>query len=314
MKTDQTHAIPVTIETHGRSDPGRVRENNEDSFIFANLHRTMEVEGTSLPMETPGTLQGQLQSTLLLVADGMGGEEAGDRASRMAVETYVDYILNLMPWFYRLDELHGGDLANVLRAGVARCEATIQEYQQAVPGRGRMGTTLTMAWVLWPNLYIVHAGDSRCYLLREGKLQQITKDHTVAQLMADQGKTDAQQYGHVLWNAVGADANTPVKPEVTKHELQFGDYLMLCSDGLYDMVDDAKILQLMLAPSSAREATKQLINAALEGGGEDNVTTVVARFRAEETEEGETTLERAYSDDNEATLLTAGSVLQKATE
>jgi protein phosphatase len=297
----------VAIEACGRSDPGRIREQNEDSFVVSNLHRTMVVEQSSLEFDDGHALQGEVLATLLLVADGMGGESAGDRASRLAVETYVDYVLNEMPWFYHLDERHGGDLVTVLRDGVARCEAKIQAYQQADPERGRMGTTLTLAWVLWPNLYVVHAGDSRCYLLRKGELKQLTKDHTVAQLMADQGTAtprDSEQYGHVLWNAVGADAATPVKPQVGKHELQFGDYLLLCSDGLHGMVNEERIRQLLLAPSSAPEAAQQLVQAALDGGGEDNVTVVVARCQARGTFDEETTMEHPFSDDEEPTMMT----------
>lgn len=298
--------IPVAIEAFGKTDPGQLRENNEDSFLVANMHRTLVVDQTSVDIGDNPRLDGNTQGTLLLVADGMGGESAGDRASRMAIETLANYVLNGMPWYYQLDERHGPDLVTVLREGVARCEAAIQEYQRKTGTEGRMGTTFTLAYILWPNLYIAHAGDSRCYLMRTSKLRQLTKDHTIAQLMVDQGQTeelDDEHYGHVLWNAVGADINTPVKPQVGKHELTYGDHLLLCSDGLYGLVSDERITQLMLAPSSAEEACTRLINEANESGGHDNVTVIVARFRAGEVNDDEPTIEQSVDDDEPTAML-----------
>lgn len=299
---------PVVVEAFGQTDPGKLRETNEDQFLIARLHRSLVLDGSSLQTEDESRRDGRFQGTVLMVADGMGGESAGDRASKMAVETIMDYLLNSMPWFYRIDHRHGGDLVTVLREGVALCNEKIQSYQRSEPEQGRMGTTLTMAYVLWPNLYVVHVGDSRCYLLRGSELRQVTKDHTVAQMMVDQGQTtdlDDERYGHVLWNAVGADPATPPKPQVGKYELAIDDHLMLCSDGLYGMLSDERIKQLLLAPSSAREACHQLVDGALDNGGEDNVTTVVARFHADIAQDDESTIElqTQIEDDEEPTIM-----------
>jgi protein phosphatase len=300
---------PVILEAYGQTDPGKMREANEDQYFIARLHRSLVIEGTSASQqEGPNRRDGLFQATVLLVADGMGGEAAGDRASQIAIETIVDYLLNSMPWFYRLDTRHGGDLVTMLREGIALCNTNIQEFQRSEPDQGRMGTTLTMAYVLWPNLYVVHVGDSRCYLVRDGELRQLTKDHTVAQLMIDQGKDialDDERYGHMLWNAVGADPSTPPKPQIGKYELAVDDQLMLCSDGLYGMISDEKIKQLLLAPCSAKESCRQLIDAALDHGGEDNVTTVVAQFHPQELDDEPSTIQASVppSEDDEPTLL-----------
>lgn len=278
--------IPVVIEAYGHTDPGRMRGNNEDQYLVANLNRSLMVERTSLSFGEQERLHGNFQGTILLVADGMGGESAGDRASHLAVDSIVDYMLNAMPWFFRLDEKLASDLFNALIIGVKQCEASIQDYQRNSSTQGRMGTTLTLAYVLWPNMYVVHVGDSRCYLLRDGQMKQISRDHTVAQLMAEQGKAnedDEQRYGHVLYNAVGADADTPVKPEVFKIELTFGDCVLLCSDGLHGFVSEKRIQNLLESTESASDACEQLIDEANENGGEDNITVVVAHFRKEAT-------------------------------
>jgi protein phosphatase len=288
--------VPVRIEAFGQSDVGHYRDENEDQFLVAHLSRSLEVERTSLSIDDQTRLHGVFQGTLLLVADGMGGEKAGGHASRLAVQTLTTYVLNTMPWFFRLDEKLADDLIQVLREGVSRCEAAIHSYRESTVEGSRMGTTVTLAYILWPNMYLVHAGDSRCYLLRQGQLQQLTRDHTVAQLMADRGQSDPdrdQRYGHVLWNAVGAEPSQPVNPDVTRTCLLFGDTVLLCSDGLHGLVADERIAQILVEGRRLEDACQGLIDEALANGGQDNVTVVMARFAPVEGEDEATVIERA---------------------
>lgn len=288
--------VAVSIEAYGHSDVGRCREENEDQFLVAHLNRSLEVERTSLSIEDQTRLHGVFQGTILLVADGMGGETAGGTASRLAVQTLTTYVLNTMPWFFRLDERLGDELTQVLREGVRRCEATIHTYREATVEGTRMGTTMTLAYILWPNMYLVHAGDSRGYLLRQGQLQQLTRDHTVAQMMAERGQSDPERearYGHVLWNAVGAEPSQPANPDVTRTGLQFGDTVLLCSDGLHGLVSPERIQQILLSPRSVKDACEALVDEALANGGTDNVTVVMARFGRVETDDEATCIERA---------------------
>jgi protein phosphatase len=287
--------VPVSIEAYGLSDVGKHREENEDQFLVAHLNRSVEVERTSLSIDDQTRLHGIFQGTLLLVADGMGGETAGGTASRLAVQTLTTYVLNTMPWFFRLDEKLGEELIQVLREGVRRCEAAIHSYREATVEGTRMGTTMTLAYILWPNMYLVHAGDSRGYLLRQGQLQQLTRDHTLAQMMTDRGQSDPEQekrYGHVLWNAVGAEPSQPVNPDVTRTSLQFGDTVLLCSDGLHGLVAPERIQQILCSPRSVKDACQALVDEALAGGGTDNVTVVMARFGQVGAEDEATYIER----------------------
>lgn len=295
--------VPVSIEVFGHSDAGRVRELNEDQYLIANLNRSIFIERSSLAIDNQTRLHGVFQGTVLIVADGMGGESAGDHASRLAVQTLTNYVLNIMPWFFRLDAKLGVDLENVLREGLKRCEDAIHSFRDSSPDGTRMGTTVTMAYILWPNLYLVHAGDSRCYLLRGGNMQQLTRDHTVAQLMHDRGQSkqgDDEKYGHVLWNAVGAEPTKPANPDVTKIELSFGDTIMLCSDGLHGFASSERIQQIITSPESVEAACRELVDEALSNGGEDNVTTIVARFDSalEEEEDNELTIREPPPDSN----------------
>src|SRR3954452_16650592 len=151
----------------------------------------MLIHQTSLSHEDHSRLFSDTQGKVFLVADGMGGESAGEVASALAVETATRYLLNTMPWFFRLGgQAETDSLNGELRAALEACQRSV-EQAATTPGRSRMGTTLTMAYLYWPRLYVVHAGDSRCYLLRGGRLEQITKDHTVAQRMVDEGAMSA---------------------------------------------------------------------------------------------------------------------------
>jgi protein phosphatase len=146
-----------------------------------------------------------------------------------------------------------------------------------------MGTTLTLAYLLWPRLYVVHAGDSRCYLLRNARLHQITRDHTVAQRLVDQGILPAEEaeesrWSHVLWNCIGGGAQE-MKPDVYKATLRLGDTLLLCTDGLSRCVPEKQIQQILESDRPAEETCKRLIATANAEGGPDNITVVVARFR-----------------------------------
>jgi protein phosphatase len=147
-----------------------------------------------------------------------------------------------------------------------------------------MGTTLTAAYSLGLDLFVVHAGDSRTYLWHGGTLQQITKDHTVAQTLFEEGRIEQEElkthrFRNVLTNYVGNPIDG-IDTEMHRVELNVGDRLLLCSDGLSDMVDDEAIEAIMAGSGSPAEACEQLIAAALAGGGKDNVTAVVAYYSA----------------------------------
>jgi protein phosphatase len=146
-----------------------------------------------------------------------------------------------------------------------------------------MGTTLTMAYVLWPRLYVVHAGDSRCYLLREGAMEQVTTDQTIAQKLVEQGtltpdQARASRWNHVLWSCIGG-GSPDLSVEVYKTNLRVGDSLLLCTDGLTTVVSDCRIHELLTQSPGAAEACRRLCDAANEAGGPDNSTVVVAHFR-----------------------------------
>jgi protein phosphatase len=270
------------MDCFGLTDTGKVREVNEDQFLIADLNRSMLIHQTSLSHEDHTRLFGGSQGKLLLVADGMGGHAGGRRASALAVETLTSYALNTMPWFFRLSQASDADLEEELRAALEQCQKRIEDVASIDPQRARMGTTLTMAYLLWPRLYVVHAGDSRCYLHRGGRLEQITRDHTMAQRLVDQGvlqpdEAEGSRWSHVLYNCIGGGTHE-LNPDVYKATLNVGDSLLLCSDGLSKVVPDEQVRDLLGKKAGAEETCRRLVAQANDLGGPDNITVVVAHF------------------------------------
>ena len=276
------------VDCHGLTDIGKEREVNEDQFMIADLSKSILIHQTSLTMDDGSRWFGGSQGSLMLVADGMGGHAGGERASTLAVDRVVLYVLNTMPWFFRLEQQAETELKDELTAALETCQESIQAESEASPKRAGMGTTLTMAYTLWPRFYVVHVGDSRCYVLRKSRLKQITTDHTLAQEMVDRGalrpaQAEESPLSSVLWNTIGGKS-TELTTDVYKGELQVGDTMLLCTDGLTRHVTDDEITKVLRKAKSAEEACRTLVNAANEGGGSDNITVVAARYREAEPE------------------------------
>jgi protein phosphatase len=264
------------------TDVGRVRQTNEDQFLIADLNKSMFVRQTSLSHDDHTRLFSGSQGALLLVADGMGGHTAGKQASALAVQTMEHYILNTMPWFFHLQQDQETDLQDELKSAMQACHKSIETAARARPEQHGMGTTLTMGYLLWPRLYVVHVGDSRCYLLRSLRLEQITKDQTMAQQLAEHGvlapeEVPQSRWSHVLWSCLGGHTRQ-LNVEVYKATLKVGDTLLLCTDGLNRHLSDESVLHLLQQKSSAEQTCRRLVAAANDAGGSDNVTVVVARF------------------------------------
>ena len=272
------------IKAHGVSHRGTNRETNEDQFLIADLCRSMVVHSTSLDVTNHSRLFGGSQGMLLLVADGMGGHAAGERASTLAVETLSDYVLNYLRWLFRLDPELEDDFIEDLKHAVRRCDLTIQDEAAELPDTKRMGTTLTMGYIVWPRLYVVHAGDSRCYLLRDAALHQVTRDHTLAQRMVEAGDMTAEaaegsRASHVLLNALGGSEES-VEPEVHRTALKPGDTLLLCTDGLTGHLSDDEIHSCFKDDGGLDDLCQRLVDRARGAGASDDVTVVVARVPA----------------------------------
>ncbi|MEZ6132109.1 MAG: protein phosphatase 2C domain-containing protein [Planctomycetaceae bacterium] len=270
------------MDCFGASHVGLVRENNEDQFLIADLKKTVVIHHTSLSYDDETELLGASQAKLMLVADGVGGNAAGERASSLALEGVVQYLLNAMHWIFRPEDDREEAFLEDLKLALQFSQEKIQYAAAAVPSQQGMGTTITMAYLVWPHVYLVHAGDSRAYLFRNGELLRLTHDQTYAQSLADAGVFTPEQIetsplNHVLSSLLGCDPDN-LNPQVYKSELRINDTLLLCTDGLTRHVSEPQIAALLTAPQPARILCEELIDAANDGGGRDNTTVVVAKF------------------------------------
>jgi protein phosphatase len=270
---------PVELDAAGLSHQGHVRPDNEDQFLIASLHKHLSVRDTTLPNRHMLAMPGDSIAHLLLVADGVGGSAGGKQASGRALEAIAGYATGTMHCYYSGDPAHEQDFLNDLRQAVLQSHAAVLDAGQREPGLAGMATTLTMAVVSWPVAYVVQVGDSRCYHLHQGKLIQVTRDQTVAQDLVDEGlltdtAADRSPLSHVLSSAIGGETPSPV---VSRIGLDQNDTLLLCTDGLIEHLTDEDILAELDRGAGTRETATALVQSALDKGGRDNVTVVVAR-------------------------------------
>jgi protein phosphatase len=271
----------LRVEFGALSHPGRVRPNNEDHYLVARFERTWKTLFTNLP---DGQIPGQHVDAGhgMLVADGMGGHAAGEVASRAAIRTLVDLVLNTPDWMMSLDEQGVQVVMRRTQQRIQEITQTLGELVQANPSLHGMGTTLTLACSLGTNMVLGHVGDSRAYLYRDGCLGRLTRDHTATQALVDMGlipEAEAAKHPmrHVLLNVIGTTGN-PVRADIDHLRLAPDDRVLICSDGLSDMVTDAAISEVLGRSLSAADACRVLVDLALEAGGKDNVTVVLGHY------------------------------------
>mgnify|MGYP001399908181 CR=1 FL=1 len=250
----QRQHVPLTIELSAAVDPGRARSNNEDSVALDN------------------------DVALAVLADGMGGYNAGEVASNMA----TSFIRTELGRWLREAQTHAsdGEVRRAMDICVDNANRAIFNAANSNPQYAGMGTTLVVAVIRDNHLLVGHVGDSRAYRLRGGRLQQITRDHSLLQEQIDAGLITQEQAAfsankNLVTRAVGVEDT--VLLETHQHEVQPGDIYLMCSDGLSDMLDDATIGQLLLTHDSLSAACQALVDAANDAGGKDNISVVLVR-------------------------------------
>ncbi len=268
------------------SDTGKVRESNQDGYIACRLGRTLDRVLSNLP-ESALPPRSEESGHILMVADGMGGMAAGEVASFTALTSAIRLILAAPRWALRLDDpaTREAELQQMWERGrgyLAGIHAEVKRRAAADPALAGMGTTFTSAFTVGTDLFLIHIGDSRAYLLSDGQLQRITRDHTLAQHYVDTGvfqESDpaTRRYRHVLTQAVGGPHD---ELQASLHALRVvdGDRLLLCTDGLTNEVSDDELAALLRSDGSSQDVCDAMLQLALERGAHDNVTAVVARY------------------------------------
>lgn len=266
------------LDIYGLTNRGKVRGENQDHFMIGSLRKRLNILQSSLPELSQIPLAEERVASFMMVADGVGGGLKGEQASRMALEVATRYISEIARCYYRAEESEG-DLVQALEEGAKRCHQAIQERAASDSTAAGMATTLTLFIGVWPWLYLLQVGDSRCYRYGDGVLTQISRDQTIAQELADQGLMPGglslkSPLTHVLSSSIGGPETAPV---VTRIPLSWWNVHLLCSDGLTKHVSDERIAERLSAMQSARQVCEDLVQDALDAGGADNITVVVGR-------------------------------------
>jgi len=252
--------MKLTTQAAGKTDIGLVRKNNEDNFGYDN------------------------RQGIFVVCDGMGGQAAGEVASKIAVDTVLRY-------FHEEEKRHGAEVlgkgfdevsasANALANAVQLANKAIREIATRDTSRSGMGCTIVALKVEGDLFSIAHVGDSRIYLVRDGAIQQLTTDHSLVMEQVRRGLITLEEAEHfemqnVIVRALGSEDS--VEPDLADLKLQLGDTLLLCCDGLSRFVKDVAMLELIEKAKSLEEACDSLIEAAKSGGSDDNITVLLVR-------------------------------------
>lgn len=268
------------LDLFGITHTGRVRSSNQDQFLLCTVHPQVVVHGTSLTDTSAITLRGERVATIMLVADGVGGSADGSEASRLATIAVTEYFASAMKCWHTAGSASEHEFTTALREAAIEAHRRVKE-QSAVQLDGRkMATTLSVGIVVWPWLYVIQVGDSRCYQFQDGVLQQVTRDQTLAQEMIDRGALTPERahnspLNHVLSSAIGAD---DAVPEISRVDVsQRGCITLVCSDGLTKHVTDEEIRTACERMQNSEQLCRELLDLALERGGSDNITIVAGR-------------------------------------
>jgi serine/threonine protein phosphatase PrpC len=265
------------IDVIGLTHIGKVRKTNQDHFLLGSLHKRLTVSQSSLPLEDL-SLGEERVAFLMMVADGVGGGQKGEEASRVALEDVTRYISESAKCYYHAD-IEETDFVDALQEAAARTHQRLLERASHDPDAAGMATTLTLFIGVWPWAYLLQVGDSRYYVYRDGKLKQITRDQTMAEELAEKGVMARQaalasRWAHVLSSSIGGPQSAPV---VTRLPSNWENVHLLCSDGLTKHVSNERIAERLRAMTSSKSVCEQLLQDALDGGGTDNITIVVGR-------------------------------------
>lgn len=279
--------LPVVLQSGHFTDVGLVRELNEDSVLALNLTQYYESV--------------QTQIGLYIVSDGMGGEAAGEVASRVTVRAVAEWVTDKLisaalkstheekiaapthTGGLRLAIANGHEMATteMLRKAVINANGEVLAYARANPEERGLGATVTVAMIVGDVLTIAHVGDSRCYLLSGDRFEQLTEDHSLVQRMVNTGNLSRSEarihpYRNVIYRSIGADEQIEI--DIVRRRLSSGDMIMLCSDGLNSMLSDDQIRDIMMVNPDPNTAAKELVVAANAAGGEDNTSIIVVKI------------------------------------
>lgn len=264
--------MPGTIRTSltGLSDVGKRRQNNEDSILLVDLETDTKIEAYSVVERDPSQ-----NSLLLIVSDGMGGYEGGEVASKIT----VDAIWNELTRMPKQLSPHSR-----MESAIEEANRRVWKYKSGSPVLQKMGATATAVLIERDRAYIADVGDSRAFIIRDGRIKQLTTDQTITQMLVQVGAMTEEeaansQRKNILLQAIGS--NEFLQIPASALQLQRGDILVLCSDGLTTKLQNRELMMVIQSQGSLDAAARELIRMANDRGGEDNISVVIAKFEGE---------------------------------
>ena len=271
----------VRADIAARSHPGRMSANNDDHYLVVRLGRSEETLFTSLSsFDVPRRFDEYAFAAV--VADGIGGDGVGAMAARLAISTLADLELRFGQWDMRVSPEISSEILDRSRWFFRLTHEAVLRWQRTHSELSRMAATMTGTYSAGNHLFVANVGHSRCYLFRRGLLTQLTRDQTLRERLADSHQPTPvgrglEDGGHILTNSIGADVNGP-GVMVEHFRLEDDDVVLLCTNGLTDMLSDDHVADTLAAKRTPQEQCDLLIDAALANGGHDNVTVILAHY------------------------------------
>lgn len=270
-----------SAEIAALSHPGAVRANNEDHYGVFRRTRSSKLLATNLP---PSDFPMSVDHVYMMtVADGLGGAVFGELASSIAVKKIQEVASRIANWVMNSTEASESEIDSRVQIYADAIQEEFRQQAAQNPALEGMATTLTSLYAFGRNAIVANVGDSRAYLIQDKRLIQITTDHTVEQELLDRGEphTAASSFRNILTRCFSTQPK-PVSVDVFHLELKHNDQILLCTDGLTDMISSKQILDIINSTNSSKIACEQLVAAAITAGGLDNITSILARFRLPE--------------------------------
>lgn len=254
------------MRSAGKSDIGLVRKVNEDDFLCLRLNDLLKLKNTEADLY------------LCIVADGMGGRNAGEVASSMAVHEVVEFIKEKHINVLLEKDISEEKIFDLIREAIYYSNDSIYKKSLLNSEFVGMGTTLSMILIKDNNVFYGHVGDSRIYIIRKNEIAKLTEDHSLVAELVKKGTIKPEEavrhpQKNIITRALGTEYN--IEADLGKHEMMDEDYILLCSDGLSNLISDSEIMEIVLSAKNVDQACDNLINKAKENGGFDNITVVV---------------------------------------
>ena len=267
------------LDVFGLTHPGKVRATNADHFLVASFHRAIQVHATSLPEGSLPLYSPDSRGFVMLVADGVGSMSHAKEGSAKLADAIAAYLVGMSEVSLQANPERESEVLERLRITLQAAHEHLREYSLEVGGGA--ATTITMLLTLWPRAFIVHAGDSRAYRLRDGVLERMTMDQTMAEVMFQTGamspaQAESSKLKNVLLSAAGG---VTFDLDLSAIDVQRGDRPLLCTDGLTRHVKEPEIRDILASDIGSERVCRDLLALALERGGEDNITIVTGRTR-----------------------------------